>query len=66
MDIQMLIVIVCIAAAVLYFARRMYRSVKSGKCACCDDGNQQGRGTACSCGCTQRQKVIITKFDAGR
>ncbi|MBO4300982.1 MAG: cation transporter [Desulfovibrio sp.] len=62
MDIQLVIVIFCVVAALYYFVRRMYRSVKSGKCACCEDGASSKKGS-CGCGCSQPRKAVITRFD---
>ena len=62
MDIQLLIVIICIAAAVYYFVRRMYRSVRSGKCACCDDSSSREK-RGCSCGCGGKGRAVVTQFN---
>ena len=50
MDIQLIIVILCIIAAAYYFGRRIYTAVSKGKCGCCDGGC--GDGKKSSCGCT--------------
>ena len=50
MDIQLIIVILCIIAAAYYFGRRVYTAVSKGKCGCCDGGC--GDGKKSSCGCT--------------
>lgn len=50
MDIQLIIVIVCIAAAAFYFGRRMIRALRKGQCGCCDGGcNDKKSGCACGC-----------------
>ena len=50
MDIQLIIVILCIAAAAYYFGRRIYTSIRKGKCGCCDGGCDK----ACEKGCDRR------------
>ena len=49
MDIQLVIVILCIAAAALYFARRVYTSISRGKCGCCDGDCGDSKKSACGC-----------------
>ena len=67
MDIQLIIVILCIIAAAYYFGRRIYTAVSKGKCGCCDGGC--GDGKKSSCGCTpndaeaQRLESKRLKFD---
>ena len=67
MDIQLIIVILCIIAAAYYFGRRVYTAVRKGKCGCCDGGCDDGKKN--SCGCTpndaeaQRLENKRLKFD---
>ena len=46
MDTQLIIVMLCIAAAAYYFGRRVYTSIRKGKCGGCDSAKKS------SCGCT--------------
>ena len=49
MDIQLIIVILCIAAAAYYFGPRIYTSIRKGKCGCCDgdcDSAKKARAAA--------------------
>lgn len=50
MDMQTIIVVVCVAAAAVYFGLRMYRAIRKGQCACCE-GGKPGKGGSCGCGC---------------
>lgn len=63
MDMQLLIVMLCVAAAVGYFVRRMYRSVKSGTCSCCEGGGRRDK-SGCGCGGTEPRRAVITKFSS--
>jgi len=56
MDTQLIIVIVCIAAAACYFARRIYLGVTRGKCGCCDSGCGDAHNGSCNCGCSSAEK----------
>ncbi len=52
MDTQLIIVILCIAAAAYYFGRRVYMAVSKGKCGCCDGDCGDAKKSSCGCGCT--------------
>ena len=49
MDIQLIIVILCVAAAAWYFGRRIYTSIRKGKCGCCDGGCDAAHKKSCCC-----------------
>ncbi len=49
MDIQLIIVILCIVAAGYYFARRVYTSIRRGKCGCCDGDCADSKKGSCNC-----------------
>ena len=49
MDIQLIIVLLCIAAAAYYFGRRIYTSIRKGKCGCCDGGCDSAKKSSCGC-----------------
>ena len=49
MDIQLIIVILCIAAAAYYFGSRIYTSIRKGKCGCCDGGCDSAKKSSCGC-----------------
>lgn len=39
MDIQLIIVIICVAAALFFIGRRFFRCLRKGQCSCgCGDG----------------------------
>ena len=49
MDIQLIIVILCIAAAAYYFGRRILTSTRKGKCGCCDGDCDSAKKSSCGC-----------------
>lgn len=52
MDIQLIIVILCVVAALFFIGRRFYRCLRKGQCSCgCGDGGESKkncRGSGCS------------------
>ncbi|QCC84830.1 FeoB-associated Cys-rich membrane protein [Desulfovibrio desulfuricans] len=49
MDTQLIIVMLCIAAAAYYFGRRVYTSIRKGKCGGCDGGCDSAKKSSCGC-----------------
>jgi len=49
MDTQLIIVILCVGAAAYYFGRRVYTSIRQGKCGCCEGGCDSAKKSSCGC-----------------
>ena len=50
MDMQLLLIIICVAAALFFIGRRFYRCLRKGQCSCgCENG---GKKNACQGGCS--------------
>lgn len=52
MDMQLILVIVCVGAALAYMVRRARKAVKGGGCCGCDSA---GKGTS-PCGCSREKQ----------
>ena len=50
MDLQLLLIIICVAAALFFIGRRFYRCLRKGQCSCgCEnDGKKNGCQGGCS------------------
>ena len=50
MDMQLLLIIICVAAALFFIGRRFYRCLRKGQCSCgCEnDGKKNGCQGGCS------------------
>lgn len=57
MDIQLILVIVCVAAALFFIGRRFYRCLRKGQCSCgCEsDGQSKAPKSGCAGGCGGRK-----------
>lgn len=74
MDIQLIIVALCIAAAAFFVIRRMVRAMRKGQCGCgCDSGcGSAGRPKETSCCCSgkspesdEARRLESARIDAG-
>ena len=49
MDMQLLLIIICVAAALFFIGRRFYRCLRKGQCSCgCEN---DGKKNGCQGGC---------------
>ena len=73
MDMQLVIVALCIAGAAFFIIRRMLRAMRKGQCGCsCDNAcSNAGRPREASC-CTEKsaaeheaQRLESARIDAG-
>ena len=50
MDMQLLLIIICVAAALFFIGRRFYRCLRKGQCSCGSEND--GKKNGCQGGCS--------------
>ena len=51
MDLQLVLIILCVLVALVFMIRRMRRAMRSGQCGCgCDGGCDAKAHPTCNCG----------------
>ncbi|WP_241160211.1 hypothetical protein [Desulfovibrio sp. ZJ369] len=55
MDIQLILVLLCIAGALFFMGRRFYRCLRKGHCSCGCEGSGNGKKSCRARGCPERK-----------
>ncbi|WP_165071518.1 hypothetical protein [Desulfovibrio sp. ZJ200] len=55
MDIQLILVLLCIAGALVFMGRRFYRCLRKGHCSCGCEDSGDGKKNCRARGCPERK-----------